>query len=38
MEAGADIRPMSVDQFTAFVHAESNKYQQVIKELGITAE
>jgi tripartite-type tricarboxylate transporter receptor subunit TctC len=38
VEAGAEINPMSVDQFTAFVRAESRKYQQVIKELGLTAE
>jgi tripartite-type tricarboxylate transporter receptor subunit TctC len=37
-EAGAEINPMSVDQFTAFVRAESRKYQQVIKELGLTGE
>jgi hypothetical protein len=29
---------MSVDQFTAFVRAESRKYQQVIKELGLAGE
>jgi len=29
---------MSVDQFTAFVRAESRKYQQVIKDLGVSAD
>lgn len=38
VEAGAEINPMSVDQFTAFVRAESRKYQQVIKELGLAGE
>jgi len=37
-DAGADVRPMSVDQFTAFVRAESSKYQQVIKDLGVSAD
>jgi tripartite-type tricarboxylate transporter receptor subunit TctC len=31
---GAEIRPMSVAQFTDFVHAESEKYIGVIKETG----
>jgi tripartite-type tricarboxylate transporter receptor subunit TctC len=38
VEAGADVTAMSVDQITAFVRSESGKYQQVIKELGVTGE
>ncbi len=37
-ELGADIRPMSVDQFTKFVQAESAKYVAVIKETGVKPE
>jgi len=35
---GADIRPMSAAQFTAFVQAESAKYVEVIKETGAKPE
>jgi tripartite-type tricarboxylate transporter receptor subunit TctC len=35
---GADIRPMSVAQFTQFVQAESAKYVQVIKDTGAKPE
>jgi tripartite-type tricarboxylate transporter receptor subunit TctC len=38
IEAGADVNPMSVDQFTAFVQTESRKYLQVIKETGAISE
>jgi tripartite-type tricarboxylate transporter receptor subunit TctC len=38
VEAGADVEPMSVAQFRAFVDAESNKYLRIIKETGVTAE
>ena len=34
-EAGADAIPMSVDEFTAFMRAESDKYLAVIQETGI---
>ncbi len=34
-EAGADVIPMSVDQFTAFMRSESDKYLSIIKETGI---
>jgi tripartite-type tricarboxylate transporter receptor subunit TctC len=37
-EAGADIVPMSVDQFAQFVKAESRKYLQIIKDTGVTPE
>ena len=37
-EAGADIIPMSVDQFNAFMTAESNKYTRIIRETGIKPE
>ena len=38
VEAGVDVTPMSVDQFTGFVRAESSKYLQIIKEIGATGE
>jgi tripartite-type tricarboxylate transporter receptor subunit TctC len=38
IEAGADVNPMSVDQFTAFVQTEGRKYLQIIKETGATSE
>jgi tripartite-type tricarboxylate transporter receptor subunit TctC len=38
VEAGVDVTPMSVDQFTGFVRAESSKYLQIIKEIGATRE
>lgn len=38
VEAGADVEPMSVEQFRAFVNAESSKYLRIIKETGVTAE
>jgi tripartite-type tricarboxylate transporter receptor subunit TctC len=37
-DAGVDVTPMSVDQCTSFVRAESGKYLQVIKEIGVTGE
>src|SRR5258708_2576067 len=37
-EAGADAIPMSVDEFTAFMRAESDKYLAVIQETGIKPE
>jgi Uncharacterized protein conserved in bacteria len=38
VEAGADVEPMSVDQFRAFVDAESGKYARIIKETGVHSE
>jgi tripartite-type tricarboxylate transporter receptor subunit TctC len=38
VDAGADVEPMSVDQFRAFVNAESSKYARIIKETGVHAE
>ena len=38
VEAGADVETMSLEQFHAFVGAESSKYLRVIKETGVTAE
>jgi tripartite-type tricarboxylate transporter receptor subunit TctC len=35
---GADVTPLTVDQFTAFVKAESEKYLQIIKQSGVTPE
>ena len=38
VDAGADVEPMSVNQFRAFVDAESGKYARIIKETGVSAE
>ncbi len=38
VEAGADVEPMSVEQFRAFVDRESSKYARIIKETGVWAE
>src|SRR5262245_14264029 len=35
---GADVTPLSVDQFGAFVKAESEKYLQIIKQSGVKPE
>jgi tripartite-type tricarboxylate transporter receptor subunit TctC len=35
---GVDIMPMSVDQFTGFIKAESDKYARVVKATGIKPE
>jgi tripartite-type tricarboxylate transporter receptor subunit TctC len=37
VDAGAEVEPMSVEQFRAFVAAESSKYARIIKETGVTA-
>ena len=37
-EDGADVTPLSVDQFTAFVRAESEKYLAIIKDAGVKPE
>jgi tripartite-type tricarboxylate transporter receptor subunit TctC len=37
-EDGADVTPLSVDQFTAFVRAESEKYLAIIKDSGVKPE
>jgi tripartite-type tricarboxylate transporter receptor subunit TctC len=37
-DAGADIMPMSVAEFTAFMQAESAKYARIIRETGIKPE
>ncbi len=34
-EAGADIIPMSLDEFAAFMQRESEKYQRIIQQTGI---
>ncbi len=38
LEAGADVSPISTDQFVAFVKTESAKFAQIIKEGGIKPE
>ena len=35
---GADVNPLSVDQFTAYVKAESEKYLNIIKQSGVRPE
>ena len=37
-DAGADILPMSVEQFEGFINKESEKYARVVKEAGIKPE
>ena len=37
-EDGADVTSLTVDQFTAFVKAESDKYLQIIKQAGVKPE
>ena len=37
-DAGVDILPMSVDQFAAFIKAESDKYARIVKATGIRPE
>jgi tripartite-type tricarboxylate transporter receptor subunit TctC len=38
LDAGADVMPMAVDQFTAFVHSESDKFLQIIREANLKPE
>lgn len=37
-DAGADVMPMSIAEFTQFVATQSQKYQQIVRETGITAD
>jgi tripartite-type tricarboxylate transporter receptor subunit TctC len=37
-DEGADVTPLTVDQFTAFVKAESDKYLAIIKQSGVKPE
>ena len=38
MDAGAEVTPLSVAETAAFVKSESEKYQRIIKETGVTPE
>jgi len=38
LDAGADVVPLSIAQFAAFVKAESEKYQRIIRETGVKTE
>ena len=38
LEAGADVMPTTVDQFAAFVKAESEKFLGIIKDANIKPE
>jgi tripartite-type tricarboxylate transporter receptor subunit TctC len=38
LNEGADVTPMSADQFGAFVKSEIAKYEQIIRRTGIKAE
>jgi tripartite-type tricarboxylate transporter receptor subunit TctC len=38
LSEGADVSPMTVEQFTAFAKAESDKYAQIIKDTGVKPE
>ena len=37
-DAGADVMPMSIAEFTQFVATQSQKYLQIVRETGITAD
>jgi tripartite-type tricarboxylate transporter receptor subunit TctC len=37
-DEGADVTPLTVDQFTGFVKAESDKYLNIIKQSGVKPE
>jgi tripartite-type tricarboxylate transporter receptor subunit TctC len=38
VDAGANVAPLSLDQFAAFVKAESAKYERIIRETGVKPE
>jgi tripartite-type tricarboxylate transporter receptor subunit TctC len=38
LSEGADVTPMSVDQFSNFVKTESEKYAEIAKQTGMKAE
>jgi tripartite-type tricarboxylate transporter receptor subunit TctC len=38
LDAGANVVPQSTEQFAAFVKAESEKYERIIRETGVKPE
>ncbi|MEJ0077398.1 MAG: tripartite tricarboxylate transporter substrate binding protein [Alphaproteobacteria bacterium] len=38
LDAGANVEPMSIEKFTAFVTAERAKYERIIRETGVKPE
>jgi tripartite-type tricarboxylate transporter receptor subunit TctC len=38
IDAGANVTPLSIEQFAAFVKAESEKYERIIRETGVKPE
>jgi tripartite-type tricarboxylate transporter receptor subunit TctC len=38
LEDGAEVTPMSSEQFAGFVHAESEKYARIVKAAGVTPD
>jgi len=38
LDAGANVTPLSTEQFAAFVAAESAKYERIIRETGVKPE
>ena len=38
VDAGADVTPLSVEEFAKFSRTESEKFAAIIKEAGIKAE
>jgi tripartite-type tricarboxylate transporter receptor subunit TctC len=38
LEQGADVRPISVDEFSSFVKAEIGKFQEIIKDANLTPQ
>ena len=38
LDAGANVTPLSIEQFAAFVKQESDKYERIIRETGVKPE
>jgi len=38
LDAGANVTPLSIEQFAAFVKTESDKYERIIRETGVKPE
>ena len=38
LDAGANVTPLSIGQFAAFVKAESEKYERIIRVTGVKPE
>ena len=38
LDAGANVMPLSIAEFAAFVKAEREKYERIIRETGVSRE